>query len=275
MAEADSLDRDDARWIFHVGHVGSTLISRLLGELDGVLALREPRSLRDLSVVGDDELARFARNLRRLFSRSFAPDQRTLVKTTSSVSELAPLLVPANGAALFLYATPENYVAGILAGRNSVEELMARAENRSERLRKRGIDLMGFDVSVAHRAAAAWACEMTSLESSFDAMAERRILWADFDIMLQDMAGWIERCAENFDLPISRKQAWQLANGPLMRRYSKALEFDYSPALRAELLAEAAERNRAEIDAAVSALYQAARSAPLLERALRRSGQEH
>src|SRR4051794_36809846 len=41
--------RTDARWIFHIGHVGSTLVSRLLGELDGVLAVREPRSLRDLT----------------------------------------------------------------------------------------------------------------------------------------------------------------------------------------------------------------------------------
>ena len=32
--------RTDARWIFHVGHVGSTLVSRLLGEIDGVLAVR-------------------------------------------------------------------------------------------------------------------------------------------------------------------------------------------------------------------------------------------
>src|SRR5947208_12445349 len=31
--------RHDARWIFHIGHVGSTLVSRLLGELDGVLAI--------------------------------------------------------------------------------------------------------------------------------------------------------------------------------------------------------------------------------------------
>ena len=33
--------RQDARWIFHIGHVGSTLVSRLLGEIHGVLAVRE------------------------------------------------------------------------------------------------------------------------------------------------------------------------------------------------------------------------------------------
>src|SRR5690349_3210744 len=30
--------RRDVRWIFHIGHVGSTLVARLLGELDGVLS---------------------------------------------------------------------------------------------------------------------------------------------------------------------------------------------------------------------------------------------
>src|SRR4051812_36091370 len=42
--------RQDARWIFHVGHVGSTLVSRLLGEVDGVLSVREPRLLRDIAL---------------------------------------------------------------------------------------------------------------------------------------------------------------------------------------------------------------------------------
>jgi hypothetical protein len=105
-------------------------------------------------------------------------------------------------------------------------------------------------------------------------MADRRILWADFDIMLRDMAESIKRCARHFDLKLAQPQAEQLANGPLMRRYSKALEYDYSPSLRAELLAEATGRHRQDIDAALMTLRQAAKSAPLLERALRRSGQE-
>ena len=42
--------RNDARWIFHIGHVGSTLVSRLLGELPEVLAVREPALLRDVAL---------------------------------------------------------------------------------------------------------------------------------------------------------------------------------------------------------------------------------
>ena len=37
--------RRDVQYIFHISHVGSTLISRLLGELPQVLALREPQAV--------------------------------------------------------------------------------------------------------------------------------------------------------------------------------------------------------------------------------------
>jgi hypothetical protein len=104
MSKAAALPRDDARWIFHIGHVGSTLIARLLGELDGVLSIREPRSLRDLAAA-DKERGDLASGLRRLMSRTFGPGQSALVKATSFVSEMAPLLVSPGGSALLLYAT--------------------------------------------------------------------------------------------------------------------------------------------------------------------------
>ena len=62
--------------------------------------------------------------------------------------------------------------------------------------------------------------------------------------------------------------------GPLMRRYSKALEYDYSPSLRAELLADAARRHGPDINAAIAALANAANSEPLLAQALARAEQE-
>ena len=39
-----------------------------------------------------------------------------------------------------------------------------------------------------------------------------------------------------------------------MRRYSKALEYDYTPALRRDLIAEADRRHRADIDGALAML---------------------
>src|SRR5436305_1051060 len=60
--------RSDARWIFHIGHVGSTLVSRLLGEIDGVLGIREPRLLRDLAMSPPDVRAIYLGPVPKLMS---------------------------------------------------------------------------------------------------------------------------------------------------------------------------------------------------------------
>ena len=56
------------------------------------------------------------------------------VKATSFAGEIAPELVPSGERALFMYATPANYIASILAGENSVQELRTLAGSRSQRL---------------------------------------------------------------------------------------------------------------------------------------------
>src|SRR5215210_8336367 len=103
--------RTDARWIFHIGHVGSTLVSRLLGELDGVLAVREPRLLRDVAMSPADMRDAYLPPVAKLMSRTFGEDETACVKATSFVSEIAADLVPRGERALFMYATPRNYVA--------------------------------------------------------------------------------------------------------------------------------------------------------------------
>ncbi len=272
-AEAAALvQRRDARWIFHIGHVGSTLISRLLGELPNVLAIREPRSLRDLAAFPSDARAPFTDALQALMSRTFAGDEIACVKATSFVSEIAPQLVPADGRALFVTASPSNYIASILAGENSVKELHALADIRGRRMAERvsGLDAATSD---AHRAAAAWACEMTSLETAAEAMPGRAILWLDFDAMLGDLGGGLAAIARHLDFPASDKDLTRIAAGPIVGRYSKAMDYDYSPALRRELIAEADAANRPAIDGALAMLEKAARHSPLLERALARAGE--
>lgn len=261
--------RTDARWIFHIGHVGSTLVARLLGELDGVLAVREPRILRDVAILSPGRRREFVLALRKLLSRTFADQETALVKATSFISEIAPELVPPGERALFLYATPRNYIGSILAGENSLRELDALAPSRTQRLAGRA-DLPQ-PRNAAESAAIAWACEMTALEASADAMSERHVAWADFDAMLDDMPAELERIAGFFGFAATTDQLEAIATGPLMGRYSKATEFDYSPSLRRDVIAEADAANRADIDSAIVMLQSAARTSPLLERALRRA----
>lgn len=258
----------NARWIFHIGHVGSTLIARLLGEL--TLSIREPRILRDFCDASGNPAATDAAAITSLLSRRFAGDPPTLVKATSFVSEIAPMLCPPGERALFLFASPVNYVRSILAGENSRKELAILAGPRARRMMGRAT-FPDAGTSDAHLAAAAWACEMTSLEAATEAMPDRAIHWADFDLMLDDMPAALEELTRFFGYDADPATIASIASGRLMRRYSKALEYDYSPALRRELLEEASHDHRSAIEAAMDTLHRQAAHAPLLARALARA----
>jgi hypothetical protein len=263
--------RTDARWIFHIGHVGSTLVSRLLGELDGVLAVREPRLLRDLALSAPEVRARHVAPVAKLMSRTFAEDETACVKSTSFTSEIAAELVPGGERALFMYATPRNYIASILAGENSVQELRMLAGPRAQRLNARDIYLPAQ--TDADLAGAAWAAEMSALEVAAEAMTDRRIAWADFDHMLRDMESELARVAGFFGFSADADRVHAIATGPLMSRYSKALEYEYSPNLRRELIGEVSEQFGREIDSALAMLRRGAEKSPLLARALDRASE--
>lgn len=261
--------RTDARWIFHIGHVGSTLVARLLGELDGVLSVREPRALRDLTFFPIEVRHRFEPVLQALLSRTFDPSELALVKATSMVSEIAGELVPPGERALLLYATPHSYIAGILAGENSRKELAGMAELRTKRLAGRNIQFAA-PRHEADLAAAAWACEMTALEAADDGT----FLWVDFDQMLEEMERALAHTARYFGFDASEQRLNEIASGPLMRRYSKALEHDYSPELRRAVIAQAEADHGRDIREALVMLEDAAQECPLLARAMKRANPE-
>ena len=265
-----SCSRQDARWIFHIGHVGSTLLARMLGEIESVLSVREPRILRDLALLDVDRCQAMAPVIRKLCSRSFASDQHSLVKATSFVSEIAPLLVAPESRAIFMFAGARSYIETILAGENSVRELHALHEYRLRRMQGRLDPIETAASSDAHLAAMAWACEMTALEAAAEAMPDRPILWLDFDAYLAAPRERMAAAASHLGVVVSEEEAQGIADGPLMRRYSKAPEHEYSPELRLELQVEARQRHGAAIESALRMLKEASRTAPLLARALER-----
>ncbi|HEY0301614.1 MAG TPA: hypothetical protein VGC36_09790, partial [Rhizomicrobium sp.] len=68
-------DPKPLHFIFHTGHVGSTLLSRLVEEAGGVLGLREPLPLRTLAEMQDSGAAALAARLAlfaTLWRRGFA-----------------------------------------------------------------------------------------------------------------------------------------------------------------------------------------------------------
>jgi hypothetical protein len=206
----------------------------------------------------------------KLMSRTFAESELACVKATSFASEIAADLLPPRERALFMYASPRNYVASILAGENSVKELHALADYRGQRLAAREISLPP-PRNDADRAAAAWACEMTTLETAADAMRDRRIAWADFDAMLANMAGELGRVASFFGFSADAKILETVAQGPLMTRYSKDPNYEYSPNLREQLIDQEVRLQGSDIDAALAMLRSASEKSELLGRALSRA----
>lgn len=260
--------RRDAQYIFHIGNVGSTLISRLLGELPDVLALREPLLLRDFAAAPPAP-ERFDA-LSALLSRTFRPEQRANVKATSFTSEIAGRLVPAGSAALFLYATPGHYLENILAGENSWQTLAALSATRLARLQGRcpGLALDLAAAPDAIKAALGWACEMTSLEAAAAALTDDAVLWMDFDRFVDDPPTHFTAIANHFGAEAEPA----IAEGPLMRRYSKALDYEYSPALRREILADARRRHGPAIGQALDWLGGLESRYPAVAAAIRRAG---
>ena len=264
--------RAEARWIFHIGHVGSTLLSRLLGELPGVLSVREPRILRDLAGAGPTAEPYFP-VVRQLLSRTFTPGEVALVKATSFASEIAANLIGPDNRALFVYTRPRPFLGTCLAGENTMKEVVALAPSRLQRMAGR-VTLGEIPDRPAHLVAAAWACEMTALEAAADELGAEAVQWLDFDRLLSAVPETLASAAAflGFEAPASRIQA--IADGPLMGRYSKAIEYDYSPALRAELIASASAAHETDIPGALAMLNKAAQDSTLLARALERAHSE-
>lgn len=268
MLPADA--RRDAQYIFHIGNVGSTLVSRLLGELDSVFALREPLLLRTFAAdpPGPEAFDR----LTALLSRTFRPGQRANVKATSFTSEIADRLVPPGSSALFLHARPDRYLENILAGENSWQTLAALSPVRLARLRTRcpGLDADPASMHDGLRAALGWACEMTSLEAAASRMADGAVLWLDFDTFLADPPARFRAIAAHFGHGADEATARAIVEGPLMGRYSKALDYEYSPALRREILADARYRHGPAIRDGLNWLAGLAGRYPAMADAIRR-----
>lgn len=254
VAAAGARLQPGAHYIFHIGHVGSTLVSRLVGEFEGLFSVREPVILRDIaSQVGRATQAGGTMDLRNalaLLARTWRPGQRAVVKATSYVSEVAESILEVDrGAAAILMFTPAlAYLRCILGGPNSRVESQALAPARLARLRARlGGTAPDADLrSEGQWIAMSWLCEMASLQEAARRFASR-VLWVDFDQFLAAPRERLEAILRALGAPADPNRVGGILAGPLMHQYSKAPEHAYDAALRQEVLAAAEREHAAEI----------------------------
>ena len=270
--------RDDAHYIFHTGHVGSTLISRLLGEIPGALALREPLLLRDLAskLTGHDTMcaswddvtirANWVPLIRRLLARTFRVDQNVIVKATSFVSDIGLDLIAPSSRTAFLFTSLSSYMKTILAGENSRRELDKATSARISRLAHRlgEMPYQASSLNEGERIALGWATEMLAMRDASYALPENAAIWLDFDRFLARPAEEFLLLASHFGYELAPDELVRIVTGPLMRRYSKAPEYGYSTELRLQLQAQAGQDHHDAICHGVTWFEQAVRRHPRL-----------
>lgn len=282
IAEAAAPLPERCQYIFHTGHVGSTLISRLLGAHPALLSLREPQILRRLAeqamsrgAPGWDPGLFEARAaaIVKLLSRSFRPEQMPLVKTTSYVSELSQILLSRAYAprALMLHVSAENFLATILGAENSPLEAQLLAPERRIRLQRRlGCGDWPEEVlSPGETVAMGWACEMTALQAGAEA-AGTRAIWLDFDDFLAAPHQMLARLFAHFGVAAEDARIDAILAGPTMGRYAKAPEHPFDASVRAGVLAEARAQAGEEIARGMAWLQRAAAEYPAIAAVLAR-----
>ena len=273
-------------FIFHTGHVGSTLVSRLIDETGGVLSLREPLPLRTLAeaydALGQSEsllsradfdslLALFV----RLWARGYGGTSSIVVKATSSAGRIASALLQREprSRAIYINVRAEPYLATLLGGNNSHIDLRGHGPERMRRLRSQhSLGLAPLHtLSPGELAAMSWLAESWTRE---DALTRdpTRVLAVDFDAFLADVEGGIGRVLQHFDRPHGPALLSQLGRSPVLGRYSKAPEYAYTATQRAEVLRESRRLNRDEIRKGMQWLERQARSDNRVSRVLNQPG---
>jgi hypothetical protein len=259
-------------YIFHIGHVGSTLLSRLIGSHPRAFGLREPMILRVFAQLQaetglrppDWSESRFDARLSaclKLLSRTFDPRQCAVIKATSFVSELAADLLSRTSAprAVTMCVSPESYLATILGGPNSRQEAKMLLPGRLRRLHRR----IGGDVwrpeslSEGETLGLGWACETSALAQAKRA-AHDAVLGVDFERFLAHPALILLAALRHLGIDATQGEAEAILRGPHMHRYSKAPEHAYDAVLRSEVLNEARAAHRAEIRRGLAWLDRAA-----------------
>lgn len=250
-------------YVFHVGHCGSSLLSRLLGELPDFLALREPPLLMGLSRsyrrldepafpitrAAWDELLNLSLVM---LGRTWRPEQRALIKPTSHVANLIQVLLGQTGneRGLLLYVDLETYLATML--RQSVRQetrLYARDFRLEDFRRIAGAATAGdSEPPDAQLAAMTWLLLTRELAAALDDVTlDGRLLAVDFDAFLAAPQRSLESVCRFLRVGQTPETLAALLDRPVATRHAKAPQTDYGGDRRRQALDASREAHAAEI----------------------------
>jgi hypothetical protein len=230
-------------WIFHIGHCGSTLLSRLLSDDPRVLPLREPLALRALAearrllgrpeaVCDDDGWAVWHDLLLRLLGRTHRPFEHTLVKATSTCNNLLEPTLDAHPEtrAIALYVDLETYLAGMLRP-ETVNALYSAPGVRAHDLAVLGIETHLYRLSVPELAAVNWLASVLVYLELLERRREfgRRLRLTDFSAVLDDPRNRVEDLARFLFRDRDTASRLRAFDPRLLERYAKDQRYPFNP----------------------------------------------
>lgn len=246
--------------IFHIGHCGSTLLSRLLDSWPDVQGLREPLPLRTLaeawhcldrpeSRLSPAEAPRLLQALWSRWSQPLTPHRRSVIKATSSCNALIePLLSQQPTMRAILLDMPlRPYLATLLKSPGSVHDAAHAAAERLRDLHARGYGdgTALHALTLAQQCAMGWLAERLRFGAIAQGEHRARVLRMDFEDFLSEPEREMRRVAAHLQLdPVGVADA--LASSA-WGRYSKAQSHGYGREDRAHDLDLATQRYGKEI----------------------------
>ena len=268
--------RGESDFIFHIGHVGSTLLSRLLGASDKVFSLREPARFSNPS-----QPIRRRLTVRHWAARGFGPplshglggwSRRPSLKATSFTNDLAPLLMEGahSARALLMFVPPADYMAGVLSGEGTRGEMMALAPFRLARLHRRLGGQVWRLADMDEGEIAAMSLELAGICYSRRhryALSRPLSLWFDFEDHLARPAAGLATALKHLHGGAFESEVAALLALPDVGRYSKAPEFAYDASLRRRVLNQAKDQHRSALDRGGAWLNAAGRAHSLIVKA--------
>jgi len=230
----------DVHWLFHIGHCGSSLVSRLLDLIPGVLGLREPLPLLALAHGREDPAATaWEAPVLALLARGFADSRAVIVKPTSVVTTLADRLLPSTGRACLLWVDLETWLATMLRDARLIEGALS-----TEPLRLARQPALPPAETAGARLARAWLVEQLRWRAlAADPALAGRLVDLDFAEVLRDPAPVVARLAAHYGLDVPEDWPQRIKASELLSRYAKDGDAHFDANARRRELAAAAGKH--------------------------------
>lgn len=225
--------------IFHIGHVGSTLAARMLGEIERFRVLREPEILQDVTsnfdgLVGRTsqlllgELQELTGKLRTLLVRG--PQEKTIIKHTSRNNSAADFLIGGRKSpCVFLYTTLERHLAHFAESDSAKRDMLRYTPERIQYFNKiASVSKLNLARQGLYRMAALnWLTEMQKMIQLREKYPD--ITFVDFDVSMRDRSQFISAISDGLGLDLTDEESQKLQESSIWNTGSKTGKpFDYS-----------------------------------------------